>query len=50
VKALAWEGQFSFVDEGLGWAVAWGENDSIALVRTRDGGRTWEQLEPYVVQ
>jgi photosystem II stability/assembly factor-like uncharacterized protein len=42
-----WLGQFSFVDEMRGWAVA-RSADASALVRTTDGGRTWELLEPIV--
>jgi photosystem II stability/assembly factor-like uncharacterized protein len=47
VKTVAWDGQFSFVDEDLGWAVARSEDD-IALVRTRNGGETWLIVEPRV--
>ena len=47
VKTVAWEGQFSFVNPQLGWAVAHTEQE-IALVRTADGGRTWELLEPVI--
>jgi photosystem II stability/assembly factor-like uncharacterized protein len=35
-----WIGQFSFVSDRLGWAVARSDGE-IALVRTFDGGRTW---------
>lgn len=47
VKTVAWDGQFSFVDDDLGWAVARDE-DEIALVRTRNGGETWLIVEPKV--
>ncbi|MGH2626360.1 MAG: WD40/YVTN/BNR-like repeat-containing protein [Anaerolineales bacterium] len=47
VKAVGWDGQFSFVDADLGWAVARSE-DEIALVRTRNGGETWSIVEPRV--
>ena len=45
IKTVDWEGQFSFVEEMVGWAVARSVDES-ALVRTLDGGRTWELLEP----
>ena len=47
VKTVAWDGQFSFVDEELGWAIARSEDD-IALVRTRNGGESWLIVEPEV--
>jgi photosystem II stability/assembly factor-like uncharacterized protein len=47
VKQVAWDGQFSFVDSELGWAVAHSE-DELALVTTRDGGETWQLLEPVL--
>jgi hypothetical protein len=49
VKTVNWDGQFSFVDRDHGWAVARAD-DEIALVRTSNGGRTWEQLEPQIVE
>lgn len=49
VKTVAWDGQFSFVDEDLGWAVARDEDD-IALVQTRDGGESWLIVEPRVAR
>jgi hypothetical protein len=45
IKTVNWDGQFSFVDELNGWAIARNEGE-IALVHTEDGGRTWSQLEP----
>lgn len=45
VHAVTWDGQFSFVDESNGWAVARNE-DEIALVRTRNGGASWSILKP----
>jgi photosystem II stability/assembly factor-like uncharacterized protein len=45
VKAVAWDGQFSFVDDMIGWAVARSEG-ATALVRTTNGGRTWQELHP----
>jgi photosystem II stability/assembly factor-like uncharacterized protein len=47
VKMVNWDGQFSFVDAELAWAVA-RAGDEIALVKTSDGCQTWEQLEPLV--
>ncbi len=47
VKRVSWDGQFSFVSEELGWAIARAENE-IALVRTQDGGQTWRILEPEI--
>ncbi len=47
VKQVAWDGQFSFVDDDLGWAVARTEAE-VALVRTQDGGATWQIIEPQV--
>ena len=49
IKGLYWDGQFSFVDERHGWAVARNE-DEIALVKTTDGGRTWVQIEPRITE
>ena len=48
VKAVAWDGQFSFVDPLHGWAVA-RAGDDIALVVTTNGGSTWAELEPRAV-
>jgi photosystem II stability/assembly factor-like uncharacterized protein len=45
LKAVRWDGQFDFVDENNGFAVA-RSGEEIALVRTDDGGRTWQLLEP----
>jgi len=47
IKSVSWDGQFSFVDDQHGWAVARAGED-IALVRTEDGGRTWMELEPVI--
>jgi photosystem II stability/assembly factor-like uncharacterized protein len=45
INTVTWNGQFSFVDSWLGWAIAHNEDES-ALVYTEDGGRTWQILEP----
>lgn len=42
-----WDGQFSFVDEMNGWAVATNE-DETALVRTTSGGTKWSILLPVI--
>ena len=47
VKAVNWDGQFSFVDPLNGWAVA-RNLDEIALVKTVDGGQTWHIIEPLI--
>jgi photosystem II stability/assembly factor-like uncharacterized protein len=47
IKDVNWDGQFSFVDASYGWAVARAD-DEIALVRTTDGGRHWQMLEPQI--
>jgi len=47
VKTVNWDGQFSFVDSLNGWAVA-RNLDEIALVKTVDGGQTWQIIEPTI--
>lgn len=47
VKTVFWEGDFSFVDQAQGWAVARKKED-IALVRTTDGARTWDVIDPII--
>jgi len=47
-KLVNWDGQFSFVDSMNGWAIAEAE-DAIALVRTIDGGQTWEIIDPQII-
>lgn len=46
-KSVHWDGQFSFVDDQLGWAVA-RNDDEIALVKTSNGGQTWQIVEPVM--
>ncbi len=48
VKGVNWDGQFSFVNENLAWAVARAE-DEIALVHTTDGGGTFSEIKPQVI-
>jgi len=47
VKSVNWDGQFSFVDPMTGWAVA-RNLDEIALVKTTNGGQTWQIIEPVM--
>ena len=48
-KVVAWQGQFSFINEDQGWAVAMAGED-IALVSTEDGGANWELIEYEVFE
>lgn len=45
INTVNWDGEFSFVDPWLGWAIARNE-DERALVYTEDGGETWQILNP----
>jgi photosystem II stability/assembly factor-like uncharacterized protein len=45
IKTVSWDGEFDFVTLESGWAVA-RDGEEIALVRTEDGGATWQLLEP----
>jgi photosystem II stability/assembly factor-like uncharacterized protein len=47
VKTVSWDGTFDFVDAENGWAVA-RDGEETALVRTEDGGSTWQILQPLV--
>ena len=47
VKTVNWEGQFSFVDQQQGWAIA-SSSEGVALVSTVDGGRTWALIKPVI--
>lgn len=47
IKQVNWEGDFDWVSEQLGWAVA-RDGDEIALVFSDDGGLTWHLIEPVV--
>lgn len=46
-KVVEWDGQFSWVDERAGWAVA-RSNGALALVKTSNAGRIWDLLKPRV--
>lgn len=48
VKTVNWDGDFWFVNPQTGWAVARSGVQS-ALVRTDNGGATWQLLHPVVV-
>ena len=47
VKTVQWDGQFSFVSDQVGWAVA-RQGEALALVSTTNGGRTWNLLKPSI--
>jgi len=47
IKTVQWNGQFSFVNDQVGWAVA-RTGEAIALVTTTDGGLIWDLLKPTV--
>lgn len=47
VASVNWDGQFDFVDEQLGWAVARADGQ-IALVKTEDGGGSWQELQSTI--
>jgi len=47
IKTVQWDGQFSFVNDQVGWAVA-RTGDAIALVTTTDGAANWYLLKPTV--
>ena len=47
VETVQWDGQFNFVSEQIGWAVA-RDGDALALVSTTNGGRTWNLLKPSI--
>ncbi|KAF0106877.1 MAG: Uncharacterized protein FD146_2235 [Anaerolineaceae bacterium] len=47
IKQVAWDGQFSFYNMNLGWAVARSDG-AIALVKTTNGGAKWEIINPHV--
>src|SRR6185436_11760489 len=47
VKTVQWEGDLDFVTPQVGWAIA-RQGDAVALVSTRDGGRTWGEIKPLI--
>jgi photosystem II stability/assembly factor-like uncharacterized protein len=44
VRSVGWDGQFSFVNDEIGWAVARG-NGELAFVMTSDGANRWKLIE-----
>lgn len=46
-KTVNWLGQFSFVSPQVGWAVA-ESAEGQALVKTTDGGQTWQIVTPQI--
>lgn len=48
VKPVNWDGQFSFVSPQIAWVVAT-DNGQSALVKTTDGGQTWQEIKPKVI-
>ncbi len=47
VRTVNWDGQFSFVDASTAWAVAT-DSGQIALVKTSNGGSSWQEIKPKV--
>lgn len=47
VKSVNWDGQFSFINAQTAWVVAT-DNGQAALVKTVDGGQTWQEIKPKV--
>ena len=47
VKSVNWDGQFSFISPQIAWVVAT-DNGQSALVKTIDGGLTWQEIKPKV--
>jgi len=46
-KVVTWDGQFSWLDERTGWAVA-RDGAALALVKTTNAGATWDLLKPRI--
>ena len=45
IKSVNWQGDLSYINQENGWAVAHRGEES-ALVKTSNGGTTWQLLEP----
>ncbi len=43
---LIWGGNFDFINSQVGWAVTPISEIENALIQTRDGGRTWQPVQP----
>ncbi|MGA9532627.1 MAG: hypothetical protein WBR18_07915, partial [Anaerolineales bacterium] len=48
INQVSWQGNFDFIDRWRGWAVTVSEDEN-ALVRTTDGGRSFELMEPALL-
>ncbi len=48
-KSVTWDGQFTFVDPQMGWAIAHA-NDQLALVKTSNGGASWIEIKPVIAR
>jgi photosystem II stability/assembly factor-like uncharacterized protein len=48
VSTVEWDGQFSFIDDQQGWAVAQVGNQGL-LLHTADGGWTWQEVNPQIL-
>lgn len=49
ISVVNWNGQLNFVDAKNGWIVAKAGDES-ALVHSSDGGRSWQEIKPQLVQ
>ncbi len=47
LKQVSWEAQYTFLDLNTGWAAA-RDGGEIALVKTTDGGKTWQRIYPVI--
>ena len=47
-RRVYWNGQFSFINEKMGWAAV-RSREGTAFVQTANGGRTWTMLHPTLV-
>lgn len=48
IKTVTWDGQFDFINETHGWAIA-RDGGEIVLVFTDDGGATWQIITPQII-
>ncbi len=49
IKMVSWvQAQFSFVNTRIGWAIV-SDGSNVALVHTTDGGKTWSEIKPVIV-
>lgn len=48
IKRVAWQyARFDFVNEQVGWAMITSGTNAL-LLKTVDGGKTWEHLVPFI--